>query len=198
MQQKLEEKGVNLIEIKMKRKAALELSVGTIVIVILAMAMLILGIVLVRTIMCGAIGMTGEINNKVKGEIEKMFTGGEEVVCIGQGTTVVSLSPGTLNIVYCGIKAPETALYDVKVTGITVEGVSEQTTMKWVISTNWHDQVSPGDNSPKKVLRLQIPENAPEKPMFINLQVRKNNELILTPSLDFIIKRNSWFAGAVC
>lgn len=56
-----------------EKKAALELSIGTIIIIVLALTMLILGIVLVRSIMCGAIGLTGELNSKVKKEIGKIF-----------------------------------------------------------------------------------------------------------------------------
>ena len=83
----------------MKKRGALELSIGTIVIIVLAMTMLILGMVLVRSIMCGAVGLTGEINKNVKGEIDRLFqsTGGE-VVCVGGGEEAVTLIPGKVNI----------------------------------------------------------------------------------------------------
>jgi len=55
------------------KKAAIELSMSTIVILVLAMSMLILGLVLIRTIFTGATGNVATMNEKVKGEISKLF-----------------------------------------------------------------------------------------------------------------------------
>jgi len=55
------------------KKAAIELSIGTIVIIVLAMSMLILGLVLVKTIFTGAQYNVDTINEKVQGEINKLF-----------------------------------------------------------------------------------------------------------------------------
>ncbi len=62
------------------KKAALELSIGTIVIIVLAMTMLILGLVLVRTIFAGATYNVKTINDKVRGEINKLFTEEDRLV----------------------------------------------------------------------------------------------------------------------
>lgn len=59
---------------RIAKKGAIELSVGTIVVVVLAMSMLILGLVLVRNIFRGAIYNVDTINDKVKGELNKLFT----------------------------------------------------------------------------------------------------------------------------
>ena len=96
------------------KKGAMELSIGTIVVIVLAMTMLILGIVLVRSIMCGAVGLTGDINNKVKSEIDRLFqSSGGEVVCVGGGEAAVGLIAGDVNIIYCAIDAPNQAKYDI-------------------------------------------------------------------------------------
>jgi hypothetical protein len=58
----------------MNRKGAIELSMTTVVIIVLAMTMLILGLVLVRTIFTGATYNVQSINDKVRGEINKLFT----------------------------------------------------------------------------------------------------------------------------
>jgi hypothetical protein len=58
----------------MNRKGAIELSMTTVVIIVLAMTMLILGLVLVRTIFQGAQYNVESINDKVRGEINKLFT----------------------------------------------------------------------------------------------------------------------------
>lgn len=57
----------------MNKKGALELSIGTIVIIVIAMAMLILGLVLVKNIFSGATSSVNLIDDKVKGEIKKLF-----------------------------------------------------------------------------------------------------------------------------
>ena len=63
-----------------KKKAAMELSIGTIVVLVLAMSMLILGLVLVRSIFTGAKYNVDTINDKVQGEIEKLFIEDERLV----------------------------------------------------------------------------------------------------------------------
>jgi hypothetical protein len=69
-----------------KKRGAMELSMSTVVIVVLALTMLIMGFILIRSIMCGAIGLTGDINNKVSDQINSLFgSQGGEIVCIGEG-----------------------------------------------------------------------------------------------------------------
>ena len=55
------------------KSGAIELSIGTIVIIVLAMSMLILGMVLVRNIFSGSSENILQMNDKVKGEINKLF-----------------------------------------------------------------------------------------------------------------------------
>lgn len=55
------------------KKAAIELSVGTIVVIVIAMSMLILGLILVKNIFTGATYNVQQLNDKVKGEINKLF-----------------------------------------------------------------------------------------------------------------------------
>lgn len=182
----------------MKKRAAMELSVSTIVVVILAMAMLILGVILVRSIMCGAIGMTGEMNNKVSSEINKLFAGGHEVVCIGESDNVIPLSPNAQHIIWCSVKAPETAEYKFIITDVVVQGVSDATLQKWILTEGLTARIAPGKDSPQKVLRLNLPDNAPEKPIIVNIEIEKDGEFLDSKSLDFTIQRNSWFADSIC
>ena len=181
---------------KKGKRAAIELSVGTIVVIVIAVVMLILGMVLTRNIMCGAIGLTGELTNKVQAEINKLFEAtGEEVQCIGAGTTVVNMIPGETNFVYCSIRATKQATYSIEATKITSEAPVEE----WIQgSKKWTSSVAPGDETPKKILRINIPENAPEGLVTIHLEIKKDNKLILSPDLDFVIKRQGWFRAAIC
>jgi len=184
----------------MKKKGALELSIGTIVIIVLALTLLIFGIVLVRTIMCGAIGLTGEVNNKIKGEIDKMFgASGGEVQCIGNGEAVAMI-PGQMNYIYCGIKALIAAEYDIKVKEVRSleRSISNAEVERWFIEADWKGTVAPGDDDPKKVARVNIPENAPEIGIVVELDIKKDGSSLQTQSLDFVISRQGIIKAAIC
>lgn len=56
-----------------KKRAAMEMSVGTIVTIVLLMTVLILGLVLVRTIFSSAKYNVDVIDEKIRGEINKLF-----------------------------------------------------------------------------------------------------------------------------
>ncbi len=185
----------------MKKSGAMELSVNTIVVIVLSVTMLIIGIVLVRNIMCGALGLTVDINNKVRGEITRLFGASEgEVQCIGAGGEPVQMIPGQLNFVYCGINAERTEEYviNAQVTAAP-EGITEtQVTQRWVKSSTWEGSVSPGDREPKKVMRLDIPNDAPEGLLTIRLTVKKVGGSATTKDLDFDVKRSGLVRAAVC
>ena len=57
----------------MRKKGAMELSISTVVVIVLAMSMLILGLILVRSIFTGAKYNIEKMNEKVEGEINKLF-----------------------------------------------------------------------------------------------------------------------------
>ena len=66
-------------KIKNKR-AAMEMSVGTIVTIVLLMTVLVLGLVLIRSIFTGAEGNIKILDDKVKGEINKLFVEDKRIV----------------------------------------------------------------------------------------------------------------------
>lgn len=183
-----------------QKRAALELSVSTIVVIVLGVTMLIIGMVLVRNIMCGALGLTGDINSKVQSQITALFgsSSGEEVQCIGEGSDPVQLIPGKLNFVYCGIHAQSNAEYTIRADSVSVEGVSQTELAKWKKSDSWTGQVSPGDQSPKKVVRFEIPNDAPEKLLTIRVTIMRDGRTIDTKDLDFEIKRVGLVRTSVC
>jgi len=182
------------------KRGAVELSIGTIVIIVLAMSMLILGMVLVRSIMCGAIGMTGNINTKVNGEINNLFEAtGAEVACIGAGEDPVALVPGETNTIYCSIRAPKEAEYNIKVKSITGEILKEAEIRKWISGDEFYKRtVAPNDEEPKKFLRLNVPDNAPADNIIIRVEVYKDGNLLSSPDLDFVVKRVGIIRAAVC
>lgn len=97
--------GRSSIKAKMNKKAALEMSIGTIVIIVIAVTMLILGLVLVRTIMCGAMMTSLDLTQKMKDQINKLFQEtGNDVVLLYGPAGAISISPGELAGVWFAFK----------------------------------------------------------------------------------------------
>lgn len=189
----------------MEKRGAMEMSVGTIVVIVLALTMLILGLVLVRTIMCGAVGLTADLNSRVKGEVSKLFeaTGGE-VQCVGNAGEPVTMNPGKTNIVFCGIRAPISKKYVITtLIPADVRGDERAQLKEWLggkEEVDWEGEVAPGDELPKKVARLDIPDNAPEITVRLQVVAREKGktEVISTQDLDFKISRQGLIKAAVC
>jgi hypothetical protein len=62
------------------KRAAMEMSVGTIVTIVLLMTVLILGLVLVRSIFTSATYNVDTIDQKIRGEINKLFSEDQKIV----------------------------------------------------------------------------------------------------------------------
>lgn len=87
------------------RKAALELSISTIVIIVMAVTMLILGLVLVRTIMCGALVTSLDLTQKMKDQINKLFQDtGNDVILLQGPNNIVSIQPGEPSAIWFAFK----------------------------------------------------------------------------------------------
>jgi len=78
------------------KRAAIELSIGTIVIVVLAMSMLVLGLILVKNIMGGAIDVADITNTQVRSQIVGLFSdsGSNFVIQLGADNTARLKSGG--------------------------------------------------------------------------------------------------------
>ena len=183
----------------MKKKAAMELSIGTVVIIVIAITMLILGIVFVRSVMCSAVGLTGEINDRVKGEINDLFgsTGGE-VQCVGSTGEAIRMNPGKTNFVWCGINAPQTAKYSIVLQNYNAVHSTKSQIKDWIVTESWDGTVAPNDDIPKKAIRIDLPDNAPEDTLMLQVVVKKEGNIISTQDLDFEISRQGVFRAAMC
>ena len=182
------------------KKAAMELSIGTIVIIVIAITMLILGIVFVRSIMCGAIGLTGDLNDKVTSEINDLFgaTGGE-IQCLGSTGDPVKMIPGDQNIVYCGVKAPVEAKYSATIQAEGGKYITDSEARKWLRDDVWGPVTIPaGDDLAKKVIKVDVPDNAAEDTITFIVSFKRDGELISTQELDFEISRTGFFRAAMC
>lgn len=184
----------------MKKKAAIELSMTTIVVVVLSLALLIMGFVLVRSIMCGAIGLTEEINEKVKSQINSLFgsTAGGEVTCLGAGEPITMIA-GQGNWIICGVRAEEEANYEFKVTVDPSSDIPPATVNQWITNHQKTVLVGPNDREPiKKIVKLNVPKTAPEKDIELNLEVRRAGDLIWQQTLSYRIEQAGAIKGFLC
>ncbi|MFA6023324.1 MAG: hypothetical protein WC781_04510 [Candidatus Pacearchaeota archaeon] len=184
------------------KKAAIELSMTTIVVVVLSLTLLIMGFVLVRSVMCGAINSTKQINDKMKDEINNLFgsTGGE-VQCLGSKGDPVALVPGRTNVIGCIVRPESENTYYFKVTPSTeftdpkiIDRVED-----W-LSVETTYVIGPGDEDPKKVIELNIPSDAPNGRLALNIEVRKGStkDLVWSQRLSYTVTNVGIVRSALC
>jgi hypothetical protein len=100
------------------KKGAIELSIGTIVIIVIAMSMLILGIVLVRQVMCAGINLTDKVTTETESEITNLFGTSEfGIKCQGEGDQV-KIGGGGSRPIACIVNDESGAYYTLDVTEI--------------------------------------------------------------------------------
>lgn len=187
--------------VKINKKGAMELSMSTIVIIVISVVLLILGFVLVRNIMCSAIDLTGIISGNIRDTVNKMFeTNAGEVQCIGDsGSRFVKMVPGETNIIYCGFRAlkEEKYKFEIKIDEDS-STVDYQEAKEWLQDANFNRKVSPGDNEPKPIAYLRIPKEASEGDLIFNVEVYKEDKLISTKTLNFMVSRQGVVTAIMC
>ena len=183
------------------KKAAIELSMTTIVVVVLSLTLLIMGFILVRSIMCTAIGLTGDVGDKAKKQINDFFdTSSNDVYCIGQGDAV-KVSPG-INNVYCGFNSKTGGTYQVTIKEIKpLSSTLSKTTdyMKWISVKKESVTVSPEQRETQKIVTLEIPEDAQEGTIRLTLEVKKEGATsVSTIPVDWEISRRGTIRAVMC
>jgi len=177
----------------MEKKGAIEMSIGTIVIIVLAMSMLILGMVLIENIFSGADDNILQMNDKVKGEINKLF--------VEDKRTVVHLSNQIAKIeqnedwgIAFGIKNLNRGTaevgkfhYEVSVSDPDVKskcGVDEATIQGWMKTGRIDDMtIAPGENY-FGIVRFLVPENAPLCTVRFHIDVTSEGAAYATDFFD--------------
>jgi hypothetical protein len=98
------------------------------------------------------------------------------------------------------VRAPQTKKYTITLQPEFGGTIPKDKVNSWIVGKRtWTESVAPGDELPKKILRLNIPENAPEGTVLMTLRVEKEGEgLISTQELDFTVKRVGLIRSAVC
>ena len=149
-------------------KAAIELSMTTIVVVVLSLTLLIMGFVLVRSIMCSAIGLTDTI-----GQLNIIYCG---VKAPKEAKYKFDIEPK----------------YGLK------NSIEESLLKEWVESYDFNELISPSDREVKKIGAVDIPDDAPEGNIIFTIKAYKDNDLISTKTLNFKVARQGFIQSAMC
>ena len=149
-----------------QKKAAFEMSITTIVVLVIAMTMLVLGLVLVRSVFKGATENVLNINEKVKGEIDKLFTEEGQKTAIYLSQRLAQIKQNEPFGVAFAIKnlgtADKTFSYATTVVDVGTCGISASNIAGWIITGKDESgiTISPGD-AYYTIIRFQPPLNAP-------------------------------------
>jgi len=149
----------------MRKKAAIELSMSTIVILVLAMSMLILGLVLIRTIFTGATGNVATMNEKVKGEISKLFEEDTRAV-INLPNGLASMKQGEQFGVSFGIQNKgQSQIFKWKVIiqddNVKAKcGTTDDKVLKWITGGATGKAEIPSGQKYSDIIRFNLPEQA--------------------------------------
>ncbi|MBS3073374.1 hypothetical protein J4465_01075 [Candidatus Pacearchaeota archaeon] len=190
-----------------KNKKGFEMSINTIVILVIAVTMLILGIVLVKTIMCGAMNLAASTNEGAQAQIDKLFgeEKGDVVSCMGISTPI-DIIPGEYNIIGCGFKASSTANY---VYTYTILSANKNTVKTWIPEADASGVIKgeitvPAGQIGYGTFTIKPDDFADEELITIKLTVsRKDAGGVLKPvaadqTIRLNIKRASFIQKGVC
>lgn len=186
----------------MNKTGGFEMSITTIVVIVIAVIMLILGLVFVRTTMCGALNIATTTLEGAQGEINKLFgqETGEEVTCMGVRTPL-DIAPDAYNIIGCGFKPKVQTTYNYQFVIKSTKDINGQdiNTQGWITELlSGQKSIGPG-RMEYATLSIRPPSDAPEGLMIIDVTVTKvGGGTIANPTMRLNIKRVGWLQQSVC
>jgi hypothetical protein len=183
------------------KKAAFEMSITTVIVIVIAVVMLILGLVFVRTIMCGALNIATTTIAGAEDEINKLFgeERGNEVTCMGVRSPL-DIVPGSYNIVGCGFRPTVQTTYTYSFDITSARDINNQNidTTGWITqSLTGTKTVGPGSTE-YATFAIRPPSNAPEGLVVLDVEVKKGGQIISSPTMMLNIKRIGWLQQSVC
>ena len=180
------------------RSAAMEMSIGTIVTIALLMVVLVMGMYLIRTIMCSGIILTEEISESVTNEVKGLF-GVEDfgVKCLGEAGHQATLGDGGRRQIVCIINTDTQTNYKLRIKNIeSLKGVPTNTVEGWILDEGWDGVVSPGQTT-VTVLLLDIPREVSDTNLKIELE--EDNGLNMKTHISYVdIKHVGTLNSAIC
>ena len=143
------------------------MSIGTIVIIVLAMTMLILGLVLVKSIFSGATYNINVMDEKVRGEINKLFVENKKMVVYLSDAKIDVKQGDTFGVAW-GVKnlgQPGKLSYTVAVQELSSQcgSLTETQAMAWIDVGKQATNIpfAQGGDPYKDIIRLKLPDTAP-------------------------------------
>jgi len=183
------------------KKGQLELSIGTIVVLVVGVSMLILGIILVRSIMCSGLQITEDLSTGVRNEVKNLF-GADKlgVKCVGQGGAEVNLGTGGKRSLVCIFKSDEAAKYTVTVDKIEslTASVSSEIANTWVLDKGWSGNVVPGQEQEEVVVLFNLPRDAPNTALKISMTATKEGGSPQSITSRVTVVPTGFIKGAIC
>jgi len=142
------------------------MSVGTIVVIVLAMTMLILGLVLVRSIFKGATYNVKEMDDKVRGEINKLFVEDKRMVVYLSENKLDARQGEDWGVAWAvkNYGQPTTMSYAIESSEVESGcGITTQMANSWLTLGKSESGINfpSGGDSIYRIVRISIPETAP-------------------------------------
>jgi len=183
-----------------QKKAAMEMSVGTIVTIVLLVSVLVLGLILIKNIMCAGIIITDQISAGVENELKNLFGVNDYgVKCMGEESQEIKLGDGGRRKVFCVINVDETTKYKLKVKDIeSLKGAKTSVVKTWVLDEDWSGTVSSGQAT-QTILLLNIPKNVDDTSLKIDIEVENENTGSIDTHTSYIdVKHVGTVTSAMC
>jgi len=184
----------------MKKRAAIELSVSTVVIVVIGISMLILGLVLVNKVMCGAINGINTIDAAMQDKMRLLFGNEENVVIKEVENDVYKNVKNGHGVAYAirnnGKTNPEFT-YEVKVSDIGDCKFSEQKAEEYIIvGRSGKINLKSGDEY-FDLIKFKIPNEVEPCQLKYMLVVNNEGELYESAPINVIIHEKP-FSKSFC
>jgi len=191
----------------MNKKAGFEMSITTIVTLVIAVIMLIMGLFLVRTIMCKGISLAQNTLAGAEKEIQNLFSSStDDLACLGAEATLPAIAPGTYGIVGCGLNPKDRPhTYDVKfnITSSDIYGfptVKEFADNGWIIADELNlNDMDAGPGSPNYAsFAIKVPEDASTGRINMQVKVTRDDGKNYTRIIRYEVKSLGWLKTTMC
>jgi len=186
-----------------KKKAAIEMSIGTIVIIVIAMSMLVLGMILVRKVMCAGITLTDKVSTETENQIVNLFGSDEYgVKCMGE-IDKAKIGSGGSRPVVCIVNTDKSEDYELnfksatlltgRVPGLTINGDASRI----VISKGWKGKVGSGKTT-IRVATLDIPRDVDTSNLRLVFEEKRGGTAVATHDVIVELVPIGTFTAAIC
>ena len=183
-----------------KKRAAVELSISTIVVVVIGISMLILGLVLVNKVMCGAINGINIIDKKMQDEMTRMFGNEFNIVIKEQENNVYKNVKNGHGVAYAvrndGMTNPEFT-YEVTVSDLGDCKFSESRGEDFIILGQQGKMTIKSGSEYFDLIKFKIPDDVEPCQLKYDLIVKNDGVVYEAARINILINEKP-FSKALC